>query len=81
MHEEMERIVEQELRETEYKEWCWPKIRCSHTKIETVPVEKMKKAVKPHPVKYCCNGYAKNYKGNRCLLIADENDYQQQVVQ
>jgi hypothetical protein len=79
MHEEMERIVEQELVETTYKEWCWPKIRCSHTKMESMPVEKHRKTVKPHPVKYCCSGYAKNYKGNRCLPIDGAEDVQQQV--
>ena len=81
MREEMERIIEQELVETSYKEWCWPKIRCTHTKIEQMPVEKQKKAIKPYPVKYCCHGYAKNYKGNRCLPIENTEDVQQQVVQ
>ncbi|XP_070499275.1 multiple epidermal growth factor-like domains protein 10 isoform X3 [Chironomus tepperi] len=79
MKEEMERIVEQELVETSYKEWCWPKIRCTHTKIEQVPVEKQKKALKPYPVKYCCHGYVQNYKGNRCLPIENIEDVQQQV--
>lgn len=27
MREEFERIMEQELVEETYKEWCWPKIR------------------------------------------------------
>lgn len=81
MHEVMERVEEQELVETTYKEWCWPKIRCSHTKQEFVPVAKHKSVVKPHPVKYCCNGYAKNYRGNRCLPIDGAEEFQQQVVQ
>ena len=82
MHEEMERIVEQELVETTIKEWCWPKIRCSYTKMEQTPVEKMRKSVKPHTVKYCCSGYAQNYRKNRCLPIEFvEGDDQQQVVQ
>jgi hypothetical protein len=81
MKEEMERIVEQELVEETYKEWCWPKIRCTHTKMEYKPVEKSRKAIKPHNVKYCCTGYAQNYKGNRCLPIENDDDTQQQVVQ
>lgn len=80
MHEEMERVVEQELVETTYKEWCWPKIRCSYTKMEEQPVEKTRKAMKPHSVKYCCSGYAPNYRRNRCLPIEDD-DGQQQVQQ
>lgn len=80
MKDEMERIIEQELVETTYKEWCWPKIRCTHTKMEQVPVEKNRKITKPYPVRYCCSGYEKNLKGNRCLPVEALDDYQQQVV-
>lgn len=80
MREEMERIVEQELVEVTIKEWCWPKIRCSYSKMEEQPVEKTRKAFKPHNVKYCCSGYAQNYRRNRCLPIEIEDD-QQQVMQ
>lgn len=82
MREELERIVEQELVEVTVKEWCFPKLRCSYTKMENQPIEKIRKSVKPHPVKYCCNGYAQNYRRNRCLAIDFvEGEDQQQVVQ
>lgn len=80
IREEMERIVENELVEVTIKEWCWPKIRCTYSKMEEQPIEKTRKAQKPHNVKYCCSGYAQNYRRNRCLPIEIEDD-QQQVMQ
>lgn len=81
MREEVVRVMEQELVETTVKEWCWPKIRCTKTKMETVPIEKVQKMVKPHRMRYCCDGYAQNFMGNRCISIQVMEDYQQQIMQ
>lgn len=80
MREEVVRVMEQELVETTVKEWCWPKIRCTKTKMETMPVEKTQKMIKPHRVRYCCNGYAQNFMGNRCIPIQFVEDNQQQIM-
>ncbi|CRL06770.1 CLUMA_CG019563, isoform A [Clunio marinus] len=79
MREEVVRVMEQELVEMEVKEWCWPKIRCSKYKMEAVPVEKLQKFIKPHRVQFCCDGYAKNFKGNRCFPVQFVEDNQQQI--
>ena len=80
MREEVVRVMEQELVEREIKEWCWPKIRCSKTKMEAVPVEKVQKMIKPHRMRFCCDGFAQNFMGNRCIPIqlVEEN---QQIIQ
>lgn len=80
MREEIVRVMEQEIVERVEKEWCWPKIRCSKTLKESVPVEKLQKMIKPHTMRYCCEGYAQNFKGNRCFPIQFLDDYQQQIM-
>lgn len=80
MKEEVVRVMEQELVETTFKEWCWPKIRCTKTKMETMPVEKVQKMIKPHRVRYCCEGTAQNFMGNRCIPYELEGN-QQQIIQ
>lgn len=80
MREEVVRVMEQELVETQIKEWCWPKIRCTKTKMESVPVEKTQKMIKPHRMRYCCDGYAQNFMGNRCISHQYMEDDQQQIV-
>lgn len=79
--EEIVRVVEQELVETSVKEWCWPKIRCTKTKMEAMPVEKVQKMIKPHRMRYCCDGFAQNFMGNRCFPVQYEEDDQQQIIQ
>lgn len=81
MREEVVRVMEQELVETTVKEWCWPKIRCTKTKMETMPIEKIQRITKPHRMRYCCDGYAQNFMGNRCIPIQLMEDYQQQIMQ
>lgn len=81
MREEVVRVMEQELVETTVKEWCWPKIRCTKTKMEAVPVEKVQKMVKPHRMRFCCDGFAQNFMGNRCIEIQNYEDNQQQIIQ
>jgi hypothetical protein len=78
LREEVVRVMEQELVETTVKEWCWPKIRCTKTKMEAMPVEKVQKMVKPHRMRYCCEGSAQNFMGNRCIPYRYEDD--QQIV-
>lgn len=73
--------MEQELVEREVKEWCWPKIRCSKKQMESVPVEKVQKMIKPHRMRYCCDGYAQNFMGNRCIPTRLVEDMQQQIIQ
>jgi hypothetical protein len=80
MKEEIVRVMEQELVETTVKEWCWPKIRCTKTKMEAMPVEKVQKMIKPHRQRYCCEGTAQNFMGNRCIPYESEGN-QQQIVQ
>ena len=79
MKEEIVRVMEQEVVETTFKEWCWPKIRCTKTKMEQKPVEKIQKMIKPHRVRYCCEGTAQNFMGNRCIPYETEN--QQEIIQ
>jgi hypothetical protein len=81
MREEVVRVVEQELVEMTVKEWCWPKIRCSHTKMEPQSVEKYQKMIKPHRVRYCCDGFAQNFMGNRCISVQYVDEFQQQIIQ
>lgn len=80
MREEIVRVMEQEIVERVEKEWCWPKIRCTKTKLEAVPVEKLQKMIKPHVMRYCCEGYAQNFKGNRCFPVQYNEEYQLQVM-
>lgn len=81
MREEVVRVMEQELVETTIKEWCWPKIRCQKTKMEPMSVEKLQKMIKPHRVRYCCDGFAQNFIGNRCIAVQYVDDSQQQINQ
>lgn len=81
MREEVVRVMEQELVETTIKEWCWPKIRCTKTKMEAMPIEKLQKMIKPHRIRHCCDGYAQNFMGNRCIAVQFVDEYQQQIVQ
>jgi len=80
MREEIVRVMEQEIVERVEKEWCWPKIRCTKTKLESVPVEKLQKMIKPHVMRYCCEGHAQNFKGNRCFPVQYNEEYQLQVM-
>lgn len=81
MREEVVRVMEQELVQREVNEWCWPKIRCSKVKTESVPVEKTQKLIKPHRIRHCCDGFAQNFMGNRCIPIQYVEDNQQQIIQ
>lgn len=82
LREETIRVVEQELVPKEDTQWCWPKLRCTTTKMVRQPVEKLSKIVKPHVMKFCCEGFVQNFMKNRCLPIAlVEGISQQQQVQ
>lgn len=86
MREEVVRVMDQQLVPREETSWCWPKIRCSTTKMVNQPVEKLSKIVKPHRVKYCCDGFVQNFMGNRCLSVAlvegiSQQKFQQTVVE
>lgn len=83
MREEIVRVVEQQLVPKEYSVWCWPQVRCSKTKMENQPVEKVQKMIKPFRTKYCCEGFVQNFMGNRCLsadVVEGVGQQQQQVV-
>lgn len=85
LREETIKITEQQLVPKEDSVWCWPKIRCSTTKMVNQPVEKLSKITKPHTVKFCCDGFVLNFRQNRCLPHAlvegiSDQQYQQAVV-
>jgi hypothetical protein len=80
-HEEVVHVMEQQLVEKTVKEWCWPGIRCTKTKMESMPVEKVQKMMKPHRIKFCCEGFVQNFMGNRCFLEQRFDGDDQQIVQ
>ena len=80
---ELIKVTNNELVEVSEKKWCWKlmNFRCVETKQEMKPVEKLQQLTKNRVVLTCCNGFEKNYNGNRCIPVQQLEEYQQEEYQ